>query len=277
MNTRRFSLCSMLPFALAACDFTVGAGNHDMQVSLSDMTPTGRYGLVRITGTTTGSSAIATFLDMNQQGAGCLRRSVGECVLYNCAGTSFVAPNPGNLTITGGTPTVTLTPRQDGSYIPYQSSSPTTFLGGQKLTVDAPGQLVPPMHADLTPPNQPFSVTMPDGSRPNIVFTLNRQSDYRLTWTPLGAGSRMHAELNQDTDTNRLQLLECDFDGAAGQGTLPNQLLGGFVLTNPDLTHGATLFIGPSTNASVHTSSGWDISLYAMANGRDAFVNISDN
>ena len=109
-------------FAVPACDFTVGPTNLDMRAAEKDMLQPSRFGVIRATGTTTGSTANAFFLDMQQTAGGCVHRAIGECVLYSCAGTAFTAPNPGILTIGGGTPTVTLTPRNDGSYIPYSAS-----------------------------------------------------------------------------------------------------------------------------------------------------------
>jgi hypothetical protein len=152
-----------------------------------------------------------------------------------------------------------------------------TFSAGQKLTLDLPGATVPAIHTELTPPNVAFSLTSPDGSRPSIVFNLNRLRDYHVMWTALSAGMRVHAELNQSTDSNHGMIIDCDFDGTSGDGVIPTGLLSGFQLTDSgSLTPVGTFFVGPSTNLSLKPS-GWDVSVYGMANGRRGSANITEN
>lgn len=279
MNAPRLALRSLqLLFfaALPACEQT-GTNNTPDLAATPDLAVASRFGVIRLTGTTTGSSGFAAFVDQNQPSAACLRRLEGDCALYSCAGTSFVQPNAGTVAVNGGAMAINLVPRPDGSYIPYINSSQVTFTAGTKLTLDAPGGIVPLLHTEITPPNHSFAVTDPDGSRPQIIFNINRQRDHRLTWTALGAGSRVHASLSQDTDSNRGLILECDFDGTATQGVLPRTLLAGFQLTDGGtLAHVANFYVGPSTNVSLKPS-GWDIIVYAMANGRDGRVSIIDN
>lgn len=280
MDAPRFALRSLqLLFfaALPACEQPGQNGPFDF-APVPDMAVAARFGFVRLTGTISGSSGIAAFVDQNQPNAGCLRRLEGDCALYTCAGTSFVQPNTGTVAVSGGAMTVNLVARPDGSYIPYINSGQVTFTAGTKLTLDAPGGIVPVLHTEITPPNHTFAVTDPDGTRPQIIFNVNRQRDYRLTWTALGAGSRVHAALAQDTDSNRGNLLECDFDGTKGQGVLPRTLLTSLQLTDGGtLAHVANFYIGPSTNVSVTPGGGWDITVYAMANGRDGRVSLTDN
>lgn len=278
MNTHSLLFRSMpLLFvaALSGCEQTSSNGPEDMPAPVADMSIPSRFGVVRATGTTTGASAIAAFLDQKQPGAGCLRRAVSSCVLYSCDAPSFVLPHAGQITISGGTEMVRMDPRPDGSYAPYGNSSMVTLPPGQKLTISAPGQTVSAVQGEVTPPNQPFTLTNPDGMRVNIVFDLNRRQDFLLTWTALPSGTRVHAELNQDTDSNRGLILECDYDGAAGQGVLPTALLEKFMLTS-GVTHSGNLTIGPSTNSTIMAGD-WDIAVYGMANARSAFANIIGN
>lgn len=262
--------------ALPACEQPGTSTPADL-ATVPDLAVPSRFGVIRLTGTTAGSSGIAAFVDQNQPTAGCLRRLEGDCALYSCAGASFVQPNAGTIAISGGAMAVNLVPRPDGSYIPYVNSSQVTFAAAMKLTLDAPGGIVPLLRSEITPPNHTFAVTDPDGTRPQIIFSINRQRDYRLTWTALGAGSRVHAALAQDTDTNRGMILECDYDGSAGQGVMPRTLLSSLQLTDGGtLAHVANFYIGPSTNVSLKPS-GWDITVYGMANGRDGRVSLTDN
>jgi hypothetical protein len=279
MNAPRFALRTLQLLALVglpACEQFMNGPNVDLAAAPDLAVPT-RFGMIRVTGTTTGSSGIAAFVDHQQPSAGCLRRVEGDCMLYHCDGTSFVQPNAGTIAIAGGAMAVNLVARPDGSYIPYVSSSQVTFAAGTKLSFDAPGGIAPMLHLELTPPNHSFAVTEPDGTRPQIIFNINRQRDYRMTWTALGAGARVHVELSQDTDSNRASILECDFDGMAGQGVMPRTLLTGFLLTDAGtLSHVANFYIAPSTNANMK-SGGWDVVAYGMANGRDGRVSIVDN
>ena len=278
MLSRSLQLAALasLPLFVSACDQASSPGGPDMQTSSPDLATPSRFGLVRITGTTNGSSAIATFIDTQQVDANCQHRTAGECVLYTCAGTTFVQPNAGDLNITGGTQAVALSARTDGSYKPYDATSMVTFAAGQKLAVNAAGGMVPAFRTELTPPNATFSLTTPDGSRQNIVFNLNRTADYQVAWTPLSAGTRVHAEINQNTDSNRGLIIDCDFDGSTGTGTIPASLLGDLQLTSSStLTPVGTFTIGPSTSMSLK-SGGYDIAVFGMANGRSGSANITN-
>lgn len=254
---------------------TMTGDNPDMSSTAPDMATPPRYGMVRIAsttvtaGTTTinSSAATAVFVDPSQQGAACQRQTQGECTLYSCEGTSFSAPHAGAIAISGGTQNVSLNPRSDGSYEPYVNSSSNVFPSGQALSLSAAGQTVPAFSTNITPMSaSPFALTMPDGSRATLVFAVPKAQDYQLTWTALGAGTKVAAELIQNPDSNRSVTLSCVFDGARGNGTFPSALLGRFQTTNGQLGVGAFL-IGPATTASVKQGA-WDISVTAISGGR---------
>ena len=250
----------------------------DMTVTPPDMTTPPRYGLVRIgttsvvAGTTTivTSAATALFVDPTQGGAGCQRTVQGECTLYTCDGTSFTAPHAGNITLGGGTQNVTLTPRSDGSYEPYGNSASTVFPPGTAIDVAAAGQAqqVPAFTGRITQPGATqFSLTMPDGSRPNILFAINKSQDYQVTWSGPTAGSKVVAELIQNPDNNRSVTLECVFDGARGNGTLPATLLSKFQNSNGTTGLGSFL-VGPAVTSTVKQGA-WDISMIGISGGRN--------
>lgn len=284
------TLGAVLPLAAllssAACTDVGSTGGTDMSPTAPppDLTAPTRYGFVRLANLANSSAANALFVDTRQAGAGCQREAVGECVLYTCTGASFVLPTAGSIALTGGLDPITLMTRVDGSYAPVSPSKNNgpLFSAGQKLSVDAGGQLVPQFHAEAMLPTLPatspmntFALTNPPSS--SNVFPLNRQRDYQLTWTALPAGTRIHAELNQDTGDNHGRFLKCDFDGASGQGVLPATLLKSFVLTDTmNLSHYGYLLIGPAANAAV-SAGGWSVSVMAMSYGRDAFATIADN
>jgi hypothetical protein len=224
--------------------------------------------------TSSYSSAIAYFLDPKLSGGGCQLQTAGMCQLASCTGSSVVLPTAGAITIGGGTQPISLTPRADGSYTPYANSSSVVFPAAQKLTVDAAGQAVPLFHGELTPPASPFTLTTPSGSRINILFTLNRKQDFALTWTPTASPTPIHVELNQGTDSNHVLLLECDFDGPAGTGTLPASLLSAFALSANGMNI-AELLIGPATSNTV-TVGTWDLGLTAITGGRQALATVTD-
>ncbi len=273
--------------AFAGCSGSPGTGSTDMSGTAADMAVISRYGVVRMASTIAmsagqtsySSSATALFLDTSQLGSGCQRQVSGQCMLYSCSSSSVSLPTAGNITLSGATQAIPpLTPRLDGSYNPYADTSNAVFAPGQALSVDGAGMPspgVPVFHGAVTPPGGTFVLTNPDGSNPNIVFNLNRHQDFQVVWTALAPGSRVHVELNQDTDTSRGLFLECDYDGASGQGVIPAALSGSFQVTNGQL-HVGGLFVGPSASSEVKTG-GWDIAVIAISNGRAAFANITDS
>lgn len=281
---RALFFCGLAGLSSAGCDSTGSNGNSDMNTLLPDMTPPSRFGFVRAASATDASgnqtvsysSASAMFVDTTQPGAGCARQVVGECALYFCTGTGYNLPHAGNITISGGAAQpVTLTARADGSYDPQPNTSNVIFPPGQKLVIEAAGQSVPPFHSEVTPPGGNFALTNPDGGRLSIVFDLSRKKDFQLTWTALAPGSRVHAELNQDIESNQGRYLECDFDGARGQGMLPAALLGHFNPTMAPL-HNGNLLIGPAATSKVFAGS-YEIVSFALTGGRTAQANITDN
>jgi hypothetical protein len=249
--------------------------NPDMSTAAPDMATPPRFGMVRLASTTVtagtatinSSAATAVFVDPSQQGAACQKQTQGECTLYLCEGSSFTAPHAGTLTISGGTQNVSLNPRSDGSYEPYVNSSSNVFPGGMALSLSAAGQTVPAFTSSITPlAAAPFTLTMPDGSRAVLVFSVPKSQDYSLTWTALGAGTKVAAELIQSPDSNKSLTLSCLFDGARGSGTFPSSLLSRFQTTNGQLGVGAFL-IGPATTTTVKQGA-WDISVTAISGGR---------
>jgi len=172
-----------------------------------------------------------------------------------------------------------MTVNNDGSYKPFADTSNADFPPGSALTVSAAGQTgsegVPMFQSMITPPGGNFTMTNPDGSRLNPVFTLNQKQDFQLTWTALAPASRVHAELSQNTDSNQGLYLECDYDGSTGQGVMPATLLGSFQLSNGQFYLGS-LLIGPSMSQTVQPS-GWDISIFAIGDGSSAIANITDS
>lgn len=253
-----------------------GDNNNDMTTVVPDMANPPKFGMVRLASTSfqagtsviNGSAATAVFVDPTQQGAACQKQTQGECTLYFCEGASFTAAHAGTINITGGTQSVALNPRTDGSYEPYVNSSANVFPSGQALSLSAAGQAVPAFSTNITPmgPGSPFALTMPDGSRANILFTVNKSQDYQLTWTALASGSKVAAELVQNPDNNRGLTLECVFDGARGNGTFPTALLSRFQSTNGQLGVGAFL-VGPATTATVKQGA-WEITVTAISGGR---------
>lgn len=249
--------------------------NPDMSSQAPDMATPPRYGLVRVASTTftagattlNSSAATAVFVDPSQQGAACQRQTQGDCTLYYCEGAGFSAPHSGAITVSGGTQNVMLNPRSDGSYEPFVNSTSNVFPSGQALGISASGQTVPAFSANITPMSDSnFALTMPDGSRASLLFTLNKSQDYQLSWTGLTVGSKLAAELVQNPDTNRVITLECVFNGAAGTGTFPASLLSRFQTTNGQLGVGAFL-IGPATTTSVKQGA-WEITVTSISGGR---------
>lgn len=253
-----------------------GDNTNDMATAAPDMATPPKFGLLRIastsfqagTATINGSAATAVFVDPAQQGAACQKQTQGECTLYYCEGASFTSPHSGAITIAGGTQSVALNPRADGSYEPFVNTSANVFPSGQALSLMAAGQTVPAFTGNITPMGSgtPFALTMPDGSRANILFTVSKSQDYQVTWTPLAAGSKVAAELVQSPDSNRSLTLECIFDGARGNGTFPSTLLNRFQSTNGQLGVGAFL-AGPATTTTVKQGA-WEISVTAISGGR---------
>lgn len=273
-----FALCGLVSAATGCPGPTMNTNDVvDMSSTPSpDMTTPARYGLLRAFSTTysngtftlNSSGATALFMDPTQQGAACQRTVQGECTLYMCEGSSFIAPNAGMINITGGTQNITLTPRTDGSYDPFVHSTANVFPSGQLLTISGAGAMVPAFSTSITPTTPPgtFALTNPDGNRASITLTVPKSQDYQLTWTALPTGTKVAAELVQSPDNNRSITLECLFDGPRGSGTFPTSLLSRFQTTNGQNGVGAFL-IGPAGSVTERQAP-WEINVVAVSGGR---------
>jgi hypothetical protein len=157
----------------------------------------------------------------------CTPTSTGPCTIYNCP---FPNPLPGDsagtLTISGGSipagTTMLPIPAQSNSY--GSSLSGSFVAGGDTVTVSATGATVPAFGPHSVTAPGSIDVTSPavTGASPIVIST---SSDLTVTWT--GGQSGATVSLSAATETITVgPVIDCEWDAAAGQGVVPQSLLG---------------------------------------------------
>jgi hypothetical protein len=148
----------------------------------------------------------------------------GSCIVVgNCAGTVMAGTttfsSAGQITISGGTPTVMLTPDGTSKYTPF-SQATALWTGATTFTVSAAGDVVPAFSTTLTAPAQP-DFTAPTFPTSGSI-AIDRSTDFQVTWTG-GGGGIVLAQLQ--TNTPQAEFVRCTYDGAANGGTIPTAAL----------------------------------------------------
>jgi hypothetical protein len=118
----------------------------------------------------------------------------------------------GTVTVSGGTPTMTMTPGSNGTYSFAQQTG--ELAGTGMLTLSATGGDVPAFTVSF-PQITYASLTAPSQSQ-----TLPRSQDMTVTWTGGTAGTSVYFRL-----LNNQQEIQCVFDAAAGTATVPSAIL----------------------------------------------------
>jgi hypothetical protein len=199
------------------------------------------------------SSANASFWQANgplPQG-GCTTTSSGACTLTECppANTDAGTPQPvtpptaGNITISGGKRTVTLSPKADGSYPTEVDSMKALYAGGETLTVSAAGAQVPAFSTTLTAPARIKVSTMPPTS-------ITRSAGFPIAWS---GGNTGEVTLGLYAGTS---WITCSAPATSGSAVIPGTLLG-------KLPAGAATYNAILRAAKHLDASTWSIDFWA--------------
>jgi hypothetical protein len=183
--------------------------------------------------------------------AGCtLSTTSGACAAYSCpVGAPTGTPvSAGTIGISGGNLTSTTVNPETGGTLPgwylYSMTSTTGFGAGQTLTASASGGVVPSWGPVSIVAPSPITLTSPD-SLDGGALTIPTGGDLTVTWT---GGVTGNTAVIQCIGTSATVAVECDFDAAAGQGTVPQAALTG-------LTGGGQLIFGQATSRTFSAGS----------------------
>jgi hypothetical protein len=145
------------------------------------------------------------------------------------------------------------------------SDASTLWSGGETLAVSAAGGVAPAFDLSMKAPAQ-IVLTAPVLTGTPLVIA--RGADMSVTWTGGTAGTLFVIELAA-TDPDHAYIIECTFDAAAGNGTIPAA-----AFTDTPTGDGILNAYGRSKSAT--TSDGWAISATAstpVLNASGAYVN----
>lgn len=158
-------------------------------------------------------------------------------------------PHAGDVTISVGGTTLTLTPDADGAYTAGVGTG-SLLMGGETITVAAAGDTVPAFTGDVTAPSV-VTVTEPDFDMMGAV-TIDRAADLNVVWTD-GATGDVFVVVSA-TGPMYTQV-GCTFPASAGAGTVPAATLSAL----PSSPNG---IFAVSANGSAEVTAGdFDVSL----------------
>lgn len=219
--------------ALAGCttgdDDSVGAGgdagsgdvdapSNNGTVSLMSYSATGGG-----SGTVVGGSAAAYFQLPRTGNDACTEQRFGDCRVIACPTTSWTPTyvSGGTITVMGLSAPITLVPRVDKTYEPFSSDGHMLFAGGETVTIKGTGADVPAFTLSVTLPSRP-SITSPTKPAGNGALTINRAQDFSVAWS--GGTGKLYAFVGNPAGAAG-GTLYCEFDAAAGTGTIPSGAL----------------------------------------------------
>lgn len=202
-------------------------------------------------------------------------QTLGVCV-YNPQGASrptggvfpgSPSPDPGPITATSPTLSITASPACDGTYAPV--TAPKTFAGGDLVSF---AWQPPPVQSEDTGISEPFPTALPQVPAPHLVAlgagqvlaaaspTIPRASDAAVSWTVTGTPLSLEQVivlLTQGTAT-----VTCSFTASAGSGVVPADALLKLNAAQASYTvfsqHAAALSSGSA-------GSDWGVSFFANA------------
>lgn len=197
---------------------------------------------------------------------GCVFATHGPCRSYSCPkqqsgqppppGPDYVSRSAGDLTLTGGTAVILLSPGPNGVYAQVSSTGQPLWSQAQTLKLTAAGAWVPPFEQTLEVPGQPLLLTPVE---PIDTLHVSRSNDWVLTWAAAIYG-RVDVSLSS-FDDGVVYGVSCSYPSNLGTGTVPAAALATMA---PDAG-----FFGLRSLASTRVRAGsFDVSFEASWDGR---------
>lgn len=184
----------------------------------------------------------------------CTATSDGSCTVTSCPPPNGTSVGAGVITVTGTTPTLTVTPNADGSYPTENNYEPTTIWnGGETITATAAGDVVPAFTiSGIAPAN--LAIQTP-ALPPSGTLLIDRTTGLAFTWSSNGGGT-----VTITLSVSPL-VVSCQFPQAPGGGIVPKAIIEQL----PAVQQG-TLTVLP-TGAWTTNVSGWAITLQLLGQG----------
>ncbi|MCA9565985.1 MAG: hypothetical protein KC561_20955, partial [Myxococcales bacterium] len=155
-----------------------------------------------------------------ENGAGtCTEREEGRCHITTCSngngdpGESEVPPTAGRISISGGSRPLSVGPNEDGSYSPIINSEEPLFEQGDRVTVLAPGDIVPEFWTTLDAPG-PVLISSPSLPRSPNSLQVNTNQPLRFEWS--GGSGEVEVLLTTPSTS-----VVCQYESISESGTVP--------------------------------------------------------
>ena len=189
---------------------------------------------------------------------GCVVAEVAGCTVETCqlAGPGLgTVVSAGAISVSGGSYPLVMEQVNGGQYGAVFDDGGSTALwrGGEQLTVQAAGGDVPAFAQDVVTPTEVMILTpMPP--------LLSRAAPFAFSW--LGASAGLLTVDASETVGATSFYAECQFDVAAGTGTVPRETL-------QQLPRGAVLLTVSTVNRSAVGAGPWLIKTFVQTNASD--------
>lgn len=190
-------------------------------------TPSGNkvLGLIEVAGARNASTA-SQFTSISiaffQEPAGCTENTENGCTVKHCPASSnaLVYRRAGQITITGGSRNYTLNPTESGAYAAIDQAGPP-FIGGEKITLTAVGDLVPPFAIDAI---APFQILAEQPKVTGGVVNVSVSKPLAIAWSGSPGGDVLGV-LTRYSNAGEVTTGYCRFSGESGTGQLPLALV----------------------------------------------------
>jgi hypothetical protein len=194
----------------------------------------------------------------------------GPCLVTTCpaqapsdAGTVSLV-TAGALTVTGGAfgdAGVEIGPDSLGSYL-YNTTGPM-FAAGDTLTVTGAGATVPAFAAQTLVAPGPITLTAPMGDGGTV--DISTSNDLTVSWTGGTAGDKVYLDLSAFFTSGASASALCNWDSAAGTGTVPAAALAPLAAGTAQPGRAAAIWYQQS--ATSFTAGRWAIAVRAHISG----------
>jgi hypothetical protein len=192
-------------------------------------------------------------------GSVCTLNRVAPCDVFECTTSTVDAgaltyASAGDVSITGGTQSVTVSPGSNGSYT-FKNTTTVLWNGGETLTMRASGGEVPAFSGTVRAPTT-ATITVPSAPPAGQSLVINRAS-FGISWSG-GSGSMVYLQLGRSSSSTQSVMLQCVFDGSAGSASIPPAAMA-------YITPGSSGYLAAYTRNTTPVIAGsWAITLQAL-------------